>query len=34
MLLFCNSQVNLLTIRPITIIINGVGNIEVNKWVR
>ena len=34
MLLFCNSQVNLLTIRPITIIINGVGTFKVKLWVK
>lgn len=31
MLYFYNSEVNLLTIDEVTIIINGVGNIEVNN---
>jgi hypothetical protein len=34
MLYFYNREVNLLTIDQVTIIINGVGNIEVNKWVK
>lgn len=31
MLYFCNIEVNLLTIREVTIIINGVGIIEVKN---